>query len=95
MADVAAIKARLDAPVPDPRTLAHMGDTLGYAELAALIGRGPRFFEPFVTLQRRTGVQLLPESLPGLRGRFSKAAVEKWLRHGTWRLHETRRKGAA
>lgn len=52
------------------------------AELGQLLGFGPRYCERLVTLERRTGVRVLPPSVAGTRGRYLRRDVEQWLRRG-------------
>ncbi len=72
----------LDRSVPDVLTL---------RDLATLVQRNPRYFEKLCALQKRTGQQLLPEQIQGLGYRFTKEAVEKWLRRGIPDLEKLRR----
>lgn len=58
------------------------GDVVTLAELGQLLGFGPRYCERLVTLERRTGVRVLPPSVAGTRGRYLRRDVEQWLRRG-------------
>jgi hypothetical protein len=59
-----------------------LGDVINRTQLAALIQRGPKFIEELVTLENKTGVRCLPVEIPGLKGRYTKDAVQRWLKVG-------------
>ena len=84
--EVRALRALLAPLVTDvarastPPSLDGMGDVLTRADIARLAGYKPRHFERWVTLQNKTGESLLPPEIEGMRGRYRKTDVERWLK---------------
>lgn len=58
-------------------------------DLTTLLRISRRTVERWVTAERRTGVRHLPSAIPGLKHRYLREDVERWLRTG---LPATRRR---
>lgn len=81
-------------PPTRPLRLEDCGDVVTQAELGRLLGRGPRYCERLVTLERRSGVRVLPPTTGG-PGRYLRRDVEVWLRRGGLPRRANERAGRA
>lgn len=65
-------------PVP----LDRFGDVLTDRDICAVLGKGPRYLDHLITLQHKTGEQCVPDEIPGIKRRYTKDAVKRWLKKG-------------
>lgn len=57
-------------------------DVMTLSQICAVLGQSPRYLERFVTLQNKLGEQLLPQEIAGLKHRYLKSDVKRWLKVG-------------
>lgn len=65
-----------------PRPLSEFPEVMTLQDICAVIGKHPKFGERLRALQNKSGVRCLPEEIPGIRYRYSKEAVARWIRQG-------------
>lgn len=65
-----------------PVSIDTFADVMTLRDIAAVLGKCPRYCERLVTLQNALGEPCLPPSIPGMGHRYLKANVARWLRSG-------------
>jgi hypothetical protein len=58
------------------------GDVLTDKQICQILGFGPRYFEKLITLERKTGIACTPKQIPGMKRRYLKEDVRRWLKGG-------------
>jgi hypothetical protein len=76
--------AREDALRRIRLALAHAMDleVLTLQDVGRIIGMGERYMERLITLEHKTQIKCMPEQIPGLKRRYTREAVKRWLRTG-------------
>jgi hypothetical protein len=91
LGELRAIRSLLEQQRDGTRLrLEDCGEIVTLHELARLVGRSPRYFERTATLEKQTGVRILPEPIDGMPRRYRKADVEAWLKRGVWKVADAR-----
>lgn len=62
--------------------LEDLGSVLTLHDLAALMQVAVSTMQKLGTLERKTGIKCLPVEVPGFKHRYTKEAVQRWLRTG-------------
>jgi transposase len=70
------------------------GDVLTREDLAKLVSYSVRTVRKWEQQERETGIRCLPAEIPGMRHRYTKDAVRRWLKVGVPTLGQRSRKAA-
>jgi hypothetical protein len=57
-------------------------EVLSLQDIARVIKRGPRYMERLVTLEHKAEIPVLPAPIPGLKHRYTRESVKRWLKSG-------------
>lgn len=65
-------------PVP----LDRFGDVMTDKDICEVLGKHPKYLTDLITLQNKTGERCIPKEIPGIKHRYLKEDVKRWLKSG-------------
>jgi hypothetical protein len=57
-------------------------EVLSLQDVGRLLGMSERYMERLITLEHKSGIKCMPEQIPGLKRRYTRESVKRWLRSG-------------